>query len=100
MVRIRSERFLLGTVKKLHAREAGPFEVMKRINDNTYVLNLPEDFGISPIFNVEDLVVYKGPDFNPINPLLDEPTQDLTSKGPSLPSLPNLPPYATEQIDK
>ena len=39
MVRIRSERFPPGTVKKLHARGAGPFEVMKRINDNAYVLN-------------------------------------------------------------
>ena len=100
IVRIRSERFPPGTVKKLHARGAGPFEVIKRINDNAYVLDLPEGFGISPIFNIEDLVAYKGPDFNPNNPLLDEPTQDLTSEGPSLPPLPNIPPYAAEQIDK
>ena len=74
MVRIRSERFPPGTVKKLHARGAGPLEVMKRINDNAYVLNLSEDFGISLIFNVEDLVAYKGPNFNLSNPLIDEPT--------------------------
>ena len=86
--------------KKMHARGAGPFKVMKKINDNVYVLNLPEGFGISPIFNVEDLVVYKGPDFNPSNPLLDEPTEDLTSEGPSLPPLPNLPTYAAKWIDK
>ena len=73
MVRIRSERFSLGTVKKLHARGAGFFEVMKRINDYAYILNLPEGFGISPIFNVEDLVAYKCPDFNRSKPLLDEP---------------------------
>ena len=54
--------------------------MLKRINDNAYVLHLPEGFGISHIFNVEDLVVYKGPDFNPSNPLLDEPTQNLTSE--------------------
>jgi len=88
MVRIRSERFPPGTVKKLHARGAGPFEVMKRINDNAYVLYLLEGFGINLIFNVEDLVAYKGPDFNSSNPLLDEPTQDLTSEGPFLPPLP------------
>ena len=35
-----------------------------------------------------------------VTPLLDEPTQDLTSEGPSLPPLSNLPPYAVEQIDK
>ena len=69
MVRIRSERFPPGTVKKLHARGAGPLEVMKRINDNAFVLNLPEGFGISLIFIVEDLVVYKGPNFNPSKPL-------------------------------
>ena len=100
MVRIHSERFLSGTIKELHARGAGPFEVMKKINDNAYVLNLPEGFDISSIFNVEDLVVYKGLDFNPSNPLLDKPTQDLTSEGPFLPPLPNLPPYVAEQIDK
>ena len=43
--------------------------MMKRINDNAYVLNLPEGFDISSIFNVEDLVVYNGPAFNPSNPL-------------------------------
>ena len=58
MVWIRSERLSPRTVKKLHARRAGPFDVIKRIKDNTYVLNLPEDFGISPIFIVEDLVAY------------------------------------------
>jgi len=100
VVRIHSKWFPPGTVKKLFAHGAGPFQVIKRINDNAYVLNLSERFGISPIFNVEDLTAYKGQDFNPSNPLLDEPTQDLTSEGPFLPSLSNLPPYATEYIAK
>ena len=56
--------------------------MIKRIDDNAYVLNFPESFGISLIFNVEDLVAYKRPDFNPSNPLLDEPTHDLTFEGP------------------
>ena len=73
---------------------------MKRINNNAYVINLPEGFGISPIFNVENLVAYKGTDFYPSNLLLNEPTRDLTSEGPSLPLLSYLPPYAAEQIDK
>ena len=74
--------------------------MIKRIDDNAYILNLPEGFGISHIFNIEDLVAYKGSDFNPSNPLLDEPTQDLIPEGPSFSPLPNLPPYAAEQIDK
>jgi len=86
-------------MKKLHACGAGPFEVIKRINDNASVLNLPEGFGISPIFNVEDLVAYKSSYFNPSSLLLDEPTQDLTSEEPSLPPLSSLSPYAAEQID-
>ena len=68
--------------------------MIKRINNNAYVLDLLEGFGISSIFNIEDLVAYKGPVFNLSNFLLDEPTQDLTSEGP-LPPLPNIPPYAT-----
>ena len=70
--------------------------MIKRIIDNAYVLNLLKGFGTSPIINIEDLVAYKGPDFNPSNPLLDEPTQDLVPEGHSLPRLPNLPPYAAE----
>jgi len=100
MVRIRSERFPPGAVKKLHTRAARPFKVIKRINNNAYILNLPEGFGISLIFNIENLVAYKGPNFNLSNPLLDEPTQDLTSVGPFLPPLSYIPPYAAEQIDK
>ena len=38
MVRIRSKQFPLGTVKKSHACGAGPFEVIKRMNNNVYVL--------------------------------------------------------------
>lgn len=31
---------------------------MKNINAGTYVLELPDDLGINPIFNVEDLTIY------------------------------------------
>ena len=39
-VRIRLERFPPGTVKKLHARNADPFQILKKLNDNAYVINL------------------------------------------------------------
>ncbi|XP_075640578.1 uncharacterized protein LOC142612363 [Castanea sativa] len=45
--------------KKIQARSAGPFKVLKRMGPNAYVIDLPHDYGISSSFNIEDLVVYK-----------------------------------------
>ena len=39
MVRLRSERFSLGTMKKLHARGAGLFKIIKKIGSNAYVVD-------------------------------------------------------------
>ena len=61
MIRIRPERFPSGTIKKLQARSAGPFMVLKRMGPNAYVIDLPHDYGISFSFNIEDLVAYKSP---------------------------------------
>ena len=54
----------------------GPFKILKKINPNAYIIGLPSDFGISPTFNISDLVAYKVSPFNPDNLLvdLDEPT--------------------------
>ena len=79
MVRIRPEWFPPGTVKKLHARNAGPFQILKKLNNSAYVIDLSQDFGISSTFNIEDLVDYKSPDYNPNNPLDDEPSLELIS---------------------
>jgi len=46
-------------VKKLHARRAGPFKIIKRVRPNAYVLELPPDLGISSTFNISDLVEYR-----------------------------------------
>lgn len=42
MVRIRPERYPPGSIKKLHARTAGPFQILKKLNQNTFVVDLPE----------------------------------------------------------
>ena len=60
MVRLRPERFPPGIVKKLHVLSVGPFQILKRINPNDYVMDLPPDFGISCTFIVGDLVPYRG----------------------------------------
>ena len=43
-VRMGPERFSPGTVKKLHARSVGLFQILKRINSNAYIVDLPLDF--------------------------------------------------------
>ena len=68
MIRLNPERFPSGTIKKLHARGAGPFKILKKIGPNAYVLELPPDMGISTTFNVSDLVEYKEPLLIPSEP--------------------------------
>ena len=91
MVRMRPERFPPGSVKKLHARSAGPFKILKKINSNAYVVDLPPDFGFSCTFNVEDLVPYRGTFDTPSDSLVDEPTQDLSESPHYLYFLENCP---------
>ena len=61
MIRLRPERFSPGTFKKLYARGAGPFRVVKRVRPNAYVLELPPELGISSTFNISDLAEYREP---------------------------------------
>jgi hypothetical protein len=42
------------------SRAAGPFKILAKINDNTYKLELPPEFGVSPNFNISDLRPYLG----------------------------------------
>ena len=73
MVRLKPERFPPGTIRKLHARGAGPFKIIKKIGPNAYVLELPDDMGISSTFNVSDLVEYKEPILIPSEAFGPEP---------------------------
>ena len=68
MVRLCPERFPPGTFKKLQARGIGPFEVLSRVGENGYVIDIPNYWGIHSTFNVEDLVEYKGSIALPSNP--------------------------------
>ena len=75
MIRIRPKRFPSGIVKKLQARSARPFKVLKWIGPNAYVIDLPRDYSISSSFNIEDLVAYKSPTVIP-DTLFHEPLLD------------------------
>ena len=54
-VHMRKERFPARRRSKLHPRGDGPFQVLARINDNAYKLDLPGKYNISATFNVSDL---------------------------------------------
>ncbi|CAL9015001.1 unnamed protein product, partial [Prunus brigantina] len=67
-INLRKERFPRGKYGKLHDRGGGPYKILKRAGQNAYVLELPNDIGVSPTFNVADLQAYYGenetPDFD------------------------------------
>ena len=52
---MRKERFSAKRCSKLLPRGGGPFQVIKRINDNVYKLDLPSKYDVSATFNVTDL---------------------------------------------
>ena len=52
---LRKERFPKKRHSKLLPRGDGPFQVVERINDNAYKLDLPGEYGVSASFNVADL---------------------------------------------
>ncbi|KAH9698007.1 hypothetical protein KPL71_023835 [Citrus sinensis] len=54
-VHMRKERFLAQRRSKLLPRGDGPFQVVARINDNAYKLDLPGEYNVSVPFNVSDL---------------------------------------------
>ena len=42
-------------------KRIGPCKVLEKYGPNAYKVYLPKDITISPIFNVKDLIPYKGP---------------------------------------
>jgi hypothetical protein len=55
MTHLRKDRFPQVTYNKLKYKKIGPCQIMKKIFDNAYQLELPKKFDISLIFNVYDL---------------------------------------------
>ena len=52
---LQKEIFASNTKSKLVPRADGPFEVLEKISDHAYKVDLPGDYGVSAAFNVTDL---------------------------------------------
>ena len=57
---LRKDRFPNQRKSKLSPRGDGPFQVLKRINNNAYQIDLPEEYGVHTTFNVMDLTPFAG----------------------------------------
>jgi len=55
---MRKERFSKQRKSKLQPRGDDPFQVLERINDNAYKIELPNEYNVSTTFNVSDLTLW------------------------------------------
>lgn len=62
MVYLQNNHFPVGTYSKLQNRKYSHCCILKKINDNTYVVILPKEMSFSPTINVVDLLEYHPPD--------------------------------------
>ena len=69
---MRKERFSVQRRSKLLPRGDGPFQVLERINDNAYKLDLPGEYQVSATFNVTDLSPFDAGDDLRTNPFQEE----------------------------
>lgn len=62
LIHLCKEIYPVRTYNKLQPCKIGPFQILKKINDNAYIIDLPADTSISPVFNITDIYTYHPPD--------------------------------------
>jgi hypothetical protein len=62
LAHLRKESFPRGTYNKLKMKKIRPCRILRKFGENAYELELPEDIGISSIFNISDLYPYRTED--------------------------------------
>lgn len=72
LVHICLERFPKNSFKKIHAYFSSLFQIVRKTETNTCVIDLPTNFKINPIFNIETLLSYRGT-FEPSSLSVDLP---------------------------
>lgn len=77
---MRKERFPVQRRSKLLPRGDGPFQVIARINDNAYKLDLPGEYNVSATFNVSDLSPFDLGEDSRTNPF-EERGSDVNHQG-------------------
>jgi len=85
-VHMRKERFPNQRKSKLQPHGDGPFQVLERINDNAYKIDLLGEYGVSATFNVVDIMLFET-DFDSSSNPFEERGDDVdqprnTSKDP------------------
>src|SRR3989475_9338554 len=81
-VHFRKERFPLQRKNKLQPRGDGPFQVVEKINNNAYKIDLPGEYNVSSTFNVSDLSPFDDADLRAN--LFEEGENDVSQEPPKL----------------
>ena len=93
-IHLRKERFPEERNSKLKPRGDGPYKVLKRINDNANVIDLPASkYAVSNSFNVSDLSLYYGD-----NDEMDESRTTLSQGGEMIQPVPWTRPPLHNQV--